>query len=175
MIVKEGIYGNGLLLTDFESLNGSVQADVQAGDSVVMESIDCSLSVDNDATTRMLSTGASQFQALNDLQNYHSTATNDIQTQADHCFNQEYLEDKPTCTTPRKRSIDIPSKASIETLRAPSIDNLVQEFRDNNNSSLMSEKGIPNQRGIAVKESKIPIFAESSLLKDNRVPLTTVN
>lgn len=175
LIVKEGIYGNGLLLSNFVETNDSIESEAQSGNSILMESIDGCLKVDVDATTTMLTTVASQSQSLTELQVCHSTGTCDIQSQADLCFNNEYLEDKPTGVTPTKRPIDLTSKASIEALRVPSIEILVQEFRDVMHHSSPEKGAAATQRGMAVKESKIPIFADSSLLKDNRAPLAAVN
>lgn len=77
--------------------------------------------------------------------------------------------------TPSKRLIDVSSKASIEALRVPSIEKLMQEFRSEMLHSLSPEKTVTIQKGLPVKESKIPIFADSTLLKDNRPPLAAVN
>eukprot|EP00250_Pteridium_aquilinum_P012534 c20784_g1_i1 orf=209-3340(+) len=173
LIVKEGVYGNGLLLSRLEEMNESIESDVDSCNSNFLEMVNGCLKADTDATTSMQTIVSSQGEALVELQAGHDTSTSDIQSQADLCFNMEYVEDMPTGVTPTKRPIEISSKASIEALRVPSIEKLVQEFRSEN-YSLSPEKSV-NQKGPSTKESKIPIFADSSLLKDNRAPLAAVN
>jgi kinesin family protein 11 len=38
--------------------------------------------------------------------------------------------DEPSCSTPRKRQIDLPSVESIEELRTPDYDELLKSFRE---------------------------------------------
>ena len=80
-------------------------------------------------------------------------------------------EDKPTCLTPRKRAMELPTQASINALRAPEFDKMLLEFREANNA--LQGETTSTQR-YTPKETKIPIFADSSLLRDGRVLLTTL-
>lgn len=171
LIVKEGVYGNGLLLSRLEEVNESIESDAASCSSSFMESANGCLKADTDATTSMLTIVSSQAEAITELRVAHDNSTSAIQSQADLCFNIDYLEDMPTGVTPTKRPIDVSSKASIEALRVPSIEKLVQEFR----SEMLHSLSPVTQRGPIMKESKIPIFADSSLLKDNRAPLAAVN
>ena len=95
--------------------------------------------------------------------------------------------------TPTKRTIDVASEESIKALRAPEIEKLLEEFRGtaktpsleescNNEEEEFScpenndiEKRVSQGTQRTVKDSKIPIPPDSSLLKDNRLPLANVN
>ncbi|KAI5061018.1 hypothetical protein GOP47_0023523 [Adiantum capillus-veneris] len=175
LIVKEGVYGNGLLLTRLEEMNESIEFDAESCQSSLLESINGSFETDAGTTASMLTVVSFQGEVLTDLQARHENNTTAIKSEADMCFNNNYLEDMPTGVTPTKRPIDVLTKASIEALRAPSIDKLVQEFREEIHNTSSPEKGVATPKSFAMKESKIPIFADSSLLKDNRAPLAAVN
>lgn len=81
-------------------------------------------------------------------------------------------EDTPTCVTPRKRDVKVPSQASIDALRAPELEKMCVEFQEAN-QVLLCEKG--GEQKVPARETKIPIFADSSLLRDGRLPLTAMN
>ncbi|MCO5594318.1 hypothetical protein L7F22_048348 [Adiantum nelumboides] len=175
LIVKEGVYGNGLLLTRLEEVNESIECDVDSCQCDLVDSINGSLRTDTETTASMLTVVSSQCEVLTELQGRHESSTSAIKSEADMCFNINYQEDMPTGVTPTKRPIEELTKASIEALRAPSIEELVQEFRGEMHQTLSPEKGAATPKSFAMKESKIPIFADSSLLKDNRAPLAAVN
>lgn len=167
-IVKEGVYNNGVLLTSFGESDTSIRADIENGNAIILESAEASLKVDRDAGSTMLFCCSTQSSVLADLHTRHHTSTLDIEKLAQRRLNEEYREDKPSCTTPRKRSIEVPNKLSIEALRAPDFETILLEFQEASGSLVCGQKNL-------TRETKIPIYAGSSLLKDSRVPLTTVN
>lgn len=67
--------------------------------------------------------------------------------------------DQPTCTTPKKQAITVPSLASIEELRTPSFDDLVVKMKSEANKTKV-ENGDINQQ---------------PCLLSPRSPLTTIN
>lgn len=171
-IVKEGMCSNELMLTKLRESNMSIGSSIEDGYAKFLESIEGSLANDRDAGAAALSSCSIQSTALTELQNSHNLGTLNIEGLADKCFNQEYMEDTPTCTTPRKRDIEVPSQASIDVLRAPELEKMCEEFQEANQILLCEKSG---EQKNSARETKIPIFADSSLLRDGRLPLTTVN
>ena len=66
--------------------------------------------------------------------------------------------------------MEVPTQASIDALRAPEFNKMLLEFQEANNI-LQGENSVAQR--YAPKETKIPIFADSSLLRDGRMLLTT--
>lgn len=172
-VVKEGLCKNKLLLTKLGESNASIDSSIEKGHLEVLECIEGSLNNDKDAGAEALSSCSIQTAELAHLQACHHSGTSDIEGLAARCFNEDYMEDTPTCTTPRKRAIVVPSQGSIDALRAPDLEKMLLEFQEANHS-LMDDKG--GVQTNPIRETKIPIFADSSLLlRDGRVPLTAVN
>nr|AMS24215.1 kinesin 5b protein [Marsilea vestita] len=172
-IIKDGIHTNELLLKKFNESNESIVSSIDTGYAHILDSIESSLTNDKDAGTATLSSCSRQSTALTELQTSHHSGTKSIEDLADRCFNEEYTEDTPTCSTPKKRNIEVPCQASIDGLRAPEFEKMLVEFHEANAPLLMGEKANSNRSPI--RETKIPIFADSSLLKDGRLPLITLN
>lgn len=73
--------------------------------------------------------------------------------------------DEPTCSTPKKRSINLPSVTSIEELRTPAFDELLKSFWDQKSGK---------QANGDVKH----IFGQlegAQSVRDPRLPLTAIN
>ncbi|KAH7298895.1 hypothetical protein KP509_25G063400 [Ceratopteris richardii] len=177
LIVKEGVYGNGLLLTKLEETNEALESNLEPCQSSLVESMEGSLRIDSDTTTAILTLASSEELALSELQASHENGSAAIQAEADQCFSSNYLEDVPTGITPIKRPIEVITKETIEALRVPSVEEMVQQFKEEMQNFPSPEKVAvtPSPKEFTMKESKIPIFADSSLLKDHRAPLANVN
>ncbi|KAF7147454.1 hypothetical protein RHSIM_Rhsim03G0073800 [Rhododendron simsii] len=90
------------------------------------------------------------------LRENHSGQSASIEQKALDTFQQKYMDYEPTCTTPIRSEPDIPSKGTIESLRAMPMESLVEEFRENHSYESFEVKGL--------KPSLIP-----------RSPLTQLN
>ncbi|KAK8553977.1 hypothetical protein V6N13_072899 [Hibiscus sabdariffa] len=94
--------------------------------------------------------------SLETFQDDHSSQASSIKQRTDETFQQRYMEYEPSGTTPIRSEEDVPSKGSIESLRAMPMEALVQEFRQNNSYESFEGKEL--------KASLIP-----------RSPLTQIN
>eukprot|EP00268_Persea_americana_P005260 TRINITY_DN11765_c0_g1_i2.p1 TRINITY_DN11765_c0_g1~~TRINITY_DN11765_c0_g1_i2.p1 ORF type:complete len:137 (-),score=20.97 TRINITY_DN11765_c0_g1_i2:504-914(-) len=104
-----------------------------------------SLSLDKEAKTEiesMLALGFSQLKALKDN---HTENTSNIRSQADRYLQKEYLIDQPTCTTPKKQAITVPTLASIEELRTPSFDDILAKMMSEANKTKVETADINQQ------------------------------
>lgn len=74
--------------------------------------------------------------------------------------------DESSCSTPKKRSINLPSIASIEELRTPAFEELLKSFWDAK-SAKQANGDIKHIVGAA--------YEAAQSLRDPRVPLTAIN
>jgi kinesin family protein 11 len=82
--------------------------------------------------------------------------------------------DEPSCSTPKKRPIDIPSIESIEELRTPASEELLRAFRDEKLSKQANGDAKQQQQ-----QQQQHLIRASSLyeaaVSDSRYPLSAVN
>ncbi|CAL9149954.1 unnamed protein product [Musa hybrid cultivar] len=91
-----------------------------------------SLVLDHEVMERIESTSTMCFDHLKGLRDTHSENVKDIRSLADKCLLREYTVDNPTSLTPTKRSLNVPSLASIEELRTQLEDPIKHDRRDSN-------------------------------------------
>ncbi|XVF76179.1 hypothetical protein PTKIN_Ptkin13bG0245800 [Pterospermum kingtungense] len=69
---------------------------------------------------------------LESFQDDHSSQATSIKERAEETFQHRYMDYEPSGTTPVRSEQDVPSKGSIELLRAMPMEALLEEFRENN-------------------------------------------
>lgn len=74
--------------------------------------------------------------------------------------------DEPSCSTPRKRSFNLPSVASIEELRTPAFEELLRTFWDAKSAKLANGD---------IKHIIAGVYEAAQSVRDSRVPLTAIN
>ncbi|KAK3226888.1 hypothetical protein Dsin_006750 [Dipteronia sinensis] len=79
-----------------------------------------------------------------------------IKEKAQETFQQQYMDYDPTGTTPTRCESEVPSKVTIESLRAMPMDSLAEEFRENN-----------SYESFEVKELKPSLIPRSPLTQLN--------
>ncbi|CAA0842965.1 Probable 125 kDa kinesin-related protein [Striga hermonthica] len=84
------------------------------------------------SVSKILSTSKTHSETLQNLTTDHSQQLARIEQHAVDTFRQKYMDYEPTGTTPLRCEPDIPSKATIESLRAMPMEALQEEFRENN-------------------------------------------
>ncbi|KAK6139954.1 hypothetical protein DH2020_026330 [Rehmannia glutinosa] len=70
-------------------------------------------------------------ETIENLQRDHSEQATCIEQHATDTFRQKYMDYEPTGSTPIRSEPDIPSKGTIESLRAMPMEALQEEFREN--------------------------------------------
>jgi kinesin family protein 11 len=73
--------------------------------------------------------------------------------------------DEPSCSTPRKRSFNLPTIASIEELRTPAFEELLKSIWDAKSAKQING----DTKHVAAA------FEAAQSLRDPRVPLTAIN
>uniref|UniRef100_A0A803PWF6 Kinesin motor domain-containing protein n=1 Tax=Cannabis sativa TaxID=3483 RepID=A0A803PWF6_CANSA len=165
-IVRRGIEANETLRTRFSTAVSAALEDADIANKNMLSSIDQSLQLDHDACGNINSMIVPCCGDLRELKGGHYHKIVEITEDAGKCLLDEYVVDEPSCSTPRKRSFNLPSVASIEELRTPDFDELLKPFWE--------AKSVKQANG-DVKHIAGPYEATPQSLRDSRVPLTAIN
>ncbi|XWS56012.1 hypothetical protein CRYUN_Cryun09bG0050000 [Craigia yunnanensis] len=84
------------------------------------------------STSRILDSVKAHCKSLETFQDDHSSQATSIKQIAEETFQHRYMDYEPSGMTPIRSEQDVPSKGTIESLRAMPIEALVEEFRENN-------------------------------------------
>lgn len=163
-IIKSGTEANQLILANSTHSLSSTNVEFQTGNKNLMSSIDCLLELDHEICTNIQSTLAPCSNEFIRLRKIHYGEVEKISKEAHKYLEEEYMEDRPSCTTPRRRPINIPSMALIEELQTP-FDELLQEFQ-----KMKSENRLKQANG----ELK-HLVSDFSSMRESRIPLTAIN
>lgn len=169
-IVRGGMDANENLRSQFSSAVSSSLDVFDAANASLLTSIDYSLKLDNDACAKTNSMIIPCCEDLIELKSDHNHKIVEITDNAGKCLLDEYIVDEPSCSTPRKRAIEIPSIESIEELRTPASDELLRAFQDG--------KLFKQANGDAKQQQQHLIRASSlyeAAVSDSRSPLSAVN
>ncbi|PQQ10751.1 kinesin-like protein KIN-5D [Prunus yedoensis var. nudiflora] len=102
---------------------------------------------------------------LRELKGGHYHNIVEITENAGKFLLDEYVVDEPSCSTPRKRSFNLPSIASIEELRTPAFEELLRSFWDGRSA----KQANGDLKHIAAA------YEAAQSIRDSRVPLTAIN
>ncbi|XP_009792660.1 kinesin-like protein KIN-5D isoform X1 [Nicotiana sylvestris] len=160
-IVRGGMDANQALRMRFSSGVSSTLEDTDAASKHLLSSIDHSLQLDRDACANLDSTIVPCCGELRELNSGHYHKVVEITEYTGKCLSQEYVVDEPSCSTPTKRPFNLPSVESIEELKTPAFEELLNSFWDGKSSK---------QANGDVKH-----IAEVAPLRDSRVALTALN
>ncbi|KAG7949918.1 hypothetical protein I3843_13G088500 [Carya illinoinensis] len=164
-IVRTGMEANQVLRAQFSSALSTALEDVDTANKDLFSSIDHSLQLDHDACGNLNSMIVPCCGDLRELKGGHYHKIVEITENAGKCLLYEYTVDEPSCSTPRKRSFNIPSVASIEELRTPAFEELLKTFWDAR--SAKQANGDVKQIGV--------VYESAQSVRDSRVPLTAIN
>lgn len=167
-VIKSAMEANQVLIADLAQATSSADTEIKNGMGSLLSTINDSLKMDHDAYQSTQPTIALSTNATAELQTSHYSKVVDITKQADKYLHEEYMEDHPNCTTPKRRPISVPSLEFIQNLQTPCFDELLQTFWDTK-----SEKRSKRGNG----EVKQLLYASPDITpaRDARSPLTTIN
>uniref|UniRef100_A0A2N9GZ90 Kinesin motor domain-containing protein n=1 Tax=Fagus sylvatica TaxID=28930 RepID=A0A2N9GZ90_FAGSY len=164
-IVRRGMEANQILRSQFSSAVSIALDDVNIANKDLLSSIDNSLQLDHDACGNLNSMIVPCCGDLRELKGGHYHKIVEITEDAGKCLLHEYTVDEPSCSTPRKRSFNLPSVASIEELRTPSFEELLKAFWDAK-SARLANGDVKHIAGV---------YEAAQSVRDSRVPLTAIN
>lgn len=164
-IIKGGKDANQVLLARFSSSVSSAMEDIDDANKNILSSIDHSLQLDHDACGNLDSMIVPCCGDLRELRSGHYHKIVEITEDAGKCLLDEYTVDEPSCSTPRRRSFNLPSVASIEELRTPAFEELLRSFWD----------GKSAKQANGDMKHILGTYDATQSLRDSRVPLTAIN
>lgn len=166
-IVRSGMEANQILRGRLSAAASSSLEDVDIANESLLSSIDHSLKLDHEARGNISSMVDPCCEDMRELKSGHYHKIVEITDNAGNCLEKEYTVDEPSCSTPRKRSFNLPSMSSIEELRTPAFEELLKPFWE--------AKSGKHANGGDVKHLSGPYEISAQSLRDSRLPLTAIN
>ncbi|KAH7854811.1 hypothetical protein Vadar_018028 [Vaccinium darrowii] len=142
--------------TEVSLARAAVEEDVAKNSEDIIQGFDSVSEQERGSISGILTAVKAHANTLEVLQENHSSQSVSIEQKAVDTFQHKFTDYEPTGTTPIRSEPDIPSKGTIESLRAMPMESLAEEFRENHSYESFEVKGL--------KPSLIP-----------RSPLTQLN
>ncbi|CAN4121329.1 unnamed protein product [Withania somnifera] len=131
-VVRNICDSNEQHVTEFYSTKEAAEEDVKRNSEDIIQSIDGLSGEERGSISSILDTTSAHSETLDGLEKDHCTQCTSIEQKALETFQQKFMDYEPTGTTPIRSEPDIPSKGTIESLRAMPMETLLEEFRENN-------------------------------------------
>ncbi|XP_009768589.1 kinesin-like protein KIN-5C [Nicotiana sylvestris] len=131
-VVRNICDSNEQHVTDFDATRESAEEDVKRNSEDIIKSIDSLSGEERGSISGVLDTTSAHSETLDVLKKDHCMQSTSIEHKALETFQQKYMDYEPTGTTPIRSEPDVPSKVTIESLRAMPMEALLEEFRENN-------------------------------------------
>ncbi|KAE9621748.1 hypothetical protein Lalb_Chr01g0018071 [Lupinus albus] len=106
----------------------------------LIEQFDVMSAQEQECITGVVDMAKIHANTLEALREDHSSQTASIEHKSRETFQQFYRDYEPSGTTPLKCDPDVPSKGTIDSLRSLPMEQLVEEFRENNSYESSNEK-----------------------------------
>ncbi|KAJ0978474.1 hypothetical protein J5N97_013948 [Dioscorea zingiberensis] len=162
-IIRSGNEANQQLHSRLSSTASTTLEDVDVANNSLLSSIQYSLKLDHDARTNVDSMIVPAHEKLRELKGVHYHKIIELSENAGKCLVDEYMVDEPSCSTPKKRELNLPSMTSIEELRTPPFEELLKSFWEAKSPSKQANGDVKHVHGT------------HDSMKDSRPPLTTIN
>ncbi|KAI5560825.1 hypothetical protein POPTR_016G077800v4 [Populus trichocarpa] len=135
----------------------TAEQDVAKNSEDVLKHIDRVSEEEQGSVSKILEAVKAHSNTLETFREDHSGEAAAIDDRAKETFEQQYMDYEPTGATPSRSEPDVPSKGTIESLRAMPVENLLDEFRENN-----------TYESFEVKELKPSLIPRSPLVQLNQ-------
>ncbi|KAL8505115.1 hypothetical protein ACS0TY_016356 [Phlomoides rotata] len=130
--IRNMIYNNEQHDAEIESARIMVDDDIKMNSEDIVQCFEGLSEKEKSSVSQVLATTATHSQTIEDLLKEHSQQSTSIEQHAIDTFSRKYSDYEPTGTTPIRNEPDIPSKVTIESLRAMPMEALQEEFREEN-------------------------------------------
>ncbi|XP_078434757.1 P-loop containing nucleoside triphosphate hydrolases superfamily protein [Wolffia australiana] len=131
-IIRASVENNGQHALEIASTRRSAEEDAAKGSEDILAHFQATFECWRGKTSRIASSVKVNEGLLERLQEEHSAGESEIRRGSEKTFREKYQDYKPTGETPEKWEPNLPSRATIESLRARPINDLLEEFRENN-------------------------------------------
>ncbi|KAI3514244.1 hypothetical protein L1887_12563 [Cichorium endivia] len=116
---------------EITSARATAEEDVAKNSDDIIKHMEGTSQEEQAAVSGVLETTKAQIMILEKLRKDHSTQSGAIEQKARDTFHQKYMDYEPSGNTPVRCDTDVPSKMTIESLRAMPMESLLEEFREN--------------------------------------------
>ncbi|GFQ04640.1 125 kDa kinesin-related protein [Phtheirospermum japonicum] len=117
---------------EIDSARVTMESDTVKSGEDITHFIDGLSEQERASVSEILTTARAHSETIDNLKRDHSEQTACIEQNSVDTFRQKYMDYEPTGSTPVRNEPDIPSKSTIESLRAMPMEELQEEFRENN-------------------------------------------
>ncbi|KAM3324913.1 kinesin-like protein KIN-5C [Capsicum chacoense] len=131
-VVRNICDSNEQHVNEFDSTKEAAEEDVKRNSEDIIKSIDGLSGKERASISGILGTASAHLETLEELKKNHCTQSTSIEQKAFETFQQKFMDYEATGTTPIRCEQDVPSKGTIESLRAMPMETLLEEFRENN-------------------------------------------
>ncbi|XP_022888530.1 kinesin-like protein KIN-5C [Olea europaea var. sylvestris] len=131
---------NELHDAEIDSARVIVGEDITKNSEGILQYFDGMSEQERGYVSEILTTSRFHSETLEILQKDHSQQSDSMKQHAVDTFRQKYMDYEVTGSTPVKFEQDIPSKATIESLRAMPVEVLQEEFRENHSNESLQVK-----------------------------------
>ncbi|KAL2503037.1 kinesin-related protein [Forsythia ovata] len=116
---------------EIDSARVTVEEDIAKNSEDILQCFNGLSEQERGYVSEILTTSGFHSETLEILQKDHAQQSATIEQHAIDTFRQKYMDYEATGSTPIKSELDIPSKATIESLRTMPMEVLQEEFREN--------------------------------------------
>ncbi|XVE61822.1 hypothetical protein DITRI_Ditri06bG0070100 [Diplodiscus trichospermus] len=162
--VNKNMKRNHTVHEEFLSTFSAMDAEFGARTGDIMAAVNDSLLCDHESKKKIDSFTNLCLDQLKTLQENHGESISNIRSEAEKCLVKDYLVHHSN-TRPKKRDIVVPSLASIEEMRTPSIDDIKEEENKSGNNRSKWDNS----------ESKTQQQVGFMAFSPNRTPFADVN
>ncbi|KAH6821999.1 P-loop containing nucleoside triphosphate hydrolases superfamily protein [Perilla frutescens var. hirtella] len=155
-IVRGGLDVNEVLRGRYSSAVSSALENAEIGSKNMVSSIDRSLKLDEEACGSVDWISSRCCGELRQLKSGHQQEIVEITENAGTCLLEDYMVDRPSCSTPTRRSMNIPSIASIENLKTPCFEELVKSLSKQANGGDVKQQHVSD---LSSREPRLPLTA----------------
>ncbi|CAK9323030.1 unnamed protein product [Citrullus colocynthis] len=142
---------------EFTSERSAAEQDMMTNIEDTLQHVDSISKQERGSISGIIDAVKTHTETIETFRNDHSCQVSAIEEKAKETFRQQYADYEPTGSTPTRCEPDVPSKSTIESLRAMPMEDLVEEFRENNSCELLNNG----------KESKPSLIPRAPLLERN--------
>ncbi|XP_022868889.1 kinesin-like protein KIN-5C [Olea europaea var. sylvestris] len=142
--------------TEIDSARVMAEEDMTKHSENMIQCLDSMSEQERVCISEISATSRAHSETLECLRKDHSQQSGSIEQHSSDTFRMNYMDYEPTGTTPVRCEPDIPSKGTIESLRAMPMETLKEEFRENH-----------SYESFRVKELKPSLIPRSPLSQIN--------
>ncbi|KAK9127151.1 hypothetical protein Syun_015948 [Stephania yunnanensis] len=133
--VRDRVIANHTAHEEFACLSSSIISEISTRTCDLQAAVNDSLKLDHKVEKEVESMSGLAFDHLQFFRQRHSESVSNIRNQAEQTLAKDYQYQvgHSSYTTSKKKAVTVPTLASIEELRTPSLNNLVAKMRSSNN------------------------------------------